>query len=100
MSFEKASYEEFYRYFDFKNLLSNTETISTASATVTDISTGTDVSSSMISDVGSYGGTQVVYKIKGGTVGKTYAIKIMVVTSNDQKFTNDYHEQLFCIIRR
>lgn len=100
MSFEKAAYEEFYRYFDFKNLLTDGETISTATITVKDAIAGTDVTSSMVSNVAPYSGTMVIYKIKGGTAGHSYAVTIRITTTNNQKFSNDYHETFICMVKR
>jgi hypothetical protein len=99
-SFEKAAYEQFFRYVDFSNILQTGETISIASVTVTDVSTGADTSSSMVSGVAPYDDTMVIYMIKGGTAGHRYTVTIHVVTSLGQQFSNNYHEQLECIVRR
>lgn len=98
-SFDKAAYEEFYRYYEFKNIMGAQETVSSATVIIRDATTGADMSSSMVSDV-SADKTSVIYKIKGGSPGHSYTVTVRVVTSSGQKFSNDYQELLLCVVRR
>jgi hypothetical protein len=87
----KKSYEEFFRYHEFKRddgngWLGDSETILAATVTAKERDTGMDVSASMISDVAPYNNTQVEYKLKAGTAGKIYVLTIQVATSTGQKF--------------
>lgn len=80
----KTIYEEYFRYHNFASWLTTGEIVQTATVTVTE-KDGTDVSSSMVSDVGPYDSTKVKYKIKGGAADKIYIISIKIVSSNGQK---------------
>jgi hypothetical protein len=86
----KTDWEEIFRYHDFlrndgNGWLNEGETISTPSVVCID-SDGGDQSSTMISDVAvNTDGTQIIYKLKAGTVDEKYKVKIRAVTSNNQK---------------
>lgn len=67
-SFEKSSFEEFFRYHDFTQWLP-TENIATAIVIVKE-KEADEEKSDMVSDVAPLGDKKVVYKIKGGTSGK------------------------------
>ncbi len=89
----KTAYEQFWQYHEFhrsddQGWLNESETITSAAVTVANKATGTDVSSSMVSDATPYGtpATKVAYWLKGGTAGTNYIITIKIVTSNGQKF--------------
>lgn len=84
--FIKSVYEEFYRLYDFSPLLADGETISNPTVLVTEKKTGTDKSSTMVSNISVYNDTKVKYKIKAGTANKLYIITIRCETSNSQKF--------------
>lgn len=88
--FQKYAYEELWRYYAFaradgKDGLITGEELSTVAVTCLD-STGTDKSSTMISDAAIHTTkTTAVYKLKGGTAGETYTVVVKVVTTNGQK---------------
>ena len=81
----KTNYEEFYRYHDFADWLDGTETISSCEVKIYERDTGTDVSSTLVSNVICQT-PKVIYKLKGGTAGKLYTIKIKITSSTGQKF--------------
>ena len=86
--FEKYTYEEVYRYYEFartdgKDGLASGETISTATVTIAD-DAGVDASAAMISNV-TPTSTMVSYKLKAGTAGEDYVLTVKAVTSNGQK---------------
>jgi hypothetical protein len=90
VDFQKYAYEEVYRYYEFKRSdgkdgLATGETISTPAVTCKDATTGTDCSADMISNVSVVNSTQVVYKLKSGTVGSTYTVEVKALTSSGQK---------------
>lgn len=85
--------EEFYRYHEFqrsdsKGWLNAGETITTCdSVKVYEQDTGTETTSSMISDVAvDTDTTRCIYKLKAGTSGKEYYLKIKITSSTGQKF--------------
>jgi hypothetical protein len=89
----KKAYEECWYYREFKRpdgagWLNASETVSSATVTLTDAS-GADMSS-MVSGVNPNNSTQVIFMLKGGTAGQNYDGKIRVVTSNSQKFESDF----------
>ena len=98
--FEKAAWEEFYRYYDFKNVLADGETVDAANVIITELPSKKDMSSDMVEDVGPYQNTMARYKIKGGAAGKQYSVTVHITTSTGQKFSNDYHEVLTCQVKR
>ena len=88
---EKTAYEEIFRTCEFKRAdgqgwLNDLETIVSAEVIIIERSTGSDVSATMASDVAPYNSTQVRYKLKVGTFGKTYYIRVRGLSSNGQKF--------------
>jgi len=90
MFVEKRASEIFYRYHQFRRTdgdgwLGASETISSCSVRIID-SSNVNVSSSMVDNVTVYEDTQISYRLKGGTSGKTYTIDITVVTSESQTF--------------
>jgi hypothetical protein len=86
----KTDWEEIFRYHEFKRndgngWLKEGEIISTPAVLCID-SDGEDQSGSMVSDVAvNADGTQVVYKLKAGTVDEKYKVKIRATTSDNQK---------------
>lgn len=93
-TFTKRNYEEIFLYHEFarsddRGWLEDAETLSTVAVTCYD-SASVDKSSTMISDAtiitGNQTSSRVKYKVKAGTAGETYTIKIKVVTSTGQKF--------------
>jgi hypothetical protein len=87
--FKKYAYEEIWRYFNFDrgddyDGLAVGETLSSVTVTCED-STGTDVTSTMISGAAVSSAALAVYMIKGGTAGETYTVIIRGVTSESQK---------------
>ena len=89
----KRESEEFYRYHEFqrsdgKGWLGTGETITTCDSVKTyEQDTDTETSSSMISDVAvDTDTTRCKYKLKAGTSGKEYYIKIRIISSTGQKF--------------
>lgn len=90
MDFTKYAYEEVFRYYEFKRIdgkdgLATGEIIVSHAVTCREKSTGTDVTSTMISNASIVDDTQVTYKLKSGEAGKTYQIIIKAVTSAGQK---------------
>lgn len=81
---ERIFYQHQFRRTDGRGWLNADETIATATATVTDIATGADVTAAMISNVAPYGDTSVRYQLAAGTAGHTYRITITITTSNGQ----------------
>lgn len=90
INFQKYAYEELWRYYAFaradgKDGLITGEELSTVAVTCLD-STGTDKSSTMISDAAVHTTkTTAIYKLKGGTAGETYTVVVKVTTTNGQK---------------
>lgn len=88
---DKYPNESIFRYHQFRRpdgrgWLNESETLAgTPTVTSTDQSTG-EAQPSMISNVAIYNQTQVLYRLTGGTAGKTYMITITVTSSNGQIF--------------
>lgn len=94
MFIEKRASEAFYRYHQFKRTDGNgwlgvSETISSCSVIVLD-SSNINMSSSMVDSVATYDSTQVIYKLKGGIVGKVYTVIINIVTSDANVFEDSF----------
>ena len=92
--FTKYAYEEIFRYFQFKRPdgqdgLGAAEILSSQAVTCAEKETLVDTTATMISDTGIYDNTQVIYKIKGGTVGKSYYVYVRAITSTGQKLEGD-----------
>lgn len=86
----KTAYEEFFRYHQFRRSdglgwLNSDETLQSASVVVID-SSGMDRSAEMVSGVAVYGGSSVIYRLKGGNAGEVYNIGVRAATSNGQRF--------------
>jgi uncharacterized protein YxeA len=101
-AFSKYATEEFYRYHEFKRTdgrgwLTTGEIIHTDVTDYTvkcyDRDTSTETSTTMISDVSVIDGnatrSRVKYKVKDGTAGKSYFLKITIVTSAGQTFIDE-----------
>lgn len=94
---EKRSWEEIYRYHQFRRTdgrgwLNSLETIASVdSVSCREKETGTDVTSEMISNEAVYSGdnTSVIYLLKSGTQGIVYTICIKIISSNGQKFEDE-----------
>lgn len=87
----KTPWEEHFRACQFLRPdgggpLTDGETLTAATVTATLQPAGTDATAALISDVAVYQGTQVRYKLKGGTAGKDYQLTVRAETSNGQKF--------------
>ena len=87
----KRAQEEIFYLHEFKRAdgrgwLTEGETIATATVTITDIVTGEDVSTAMISEAAPYNNTSVRYKLSGGTVGSEYRLDILITTTTGQIF--------------
>ena len=94
MFIEKRASEAFYRYHQFKRTdgngwLGTLETVSSCSVMVLD-SSNANVSSSMVDNVAPYSNTQVIYRLKGGTAGKSYTVIINIVTSDANVFEDSF----------
>ena len=88
--FRKYAYEERYRSYEFARTdgldgLADGETIASHAVTCAESKTGTDRTSTMISNTSVVSGTQVTYLLKGGTAGTTYTITVTAVTTLGQK---------------
>jgi hypothetical protein len=85
--YEKTDFEEFYFYRDFDPWLPESVTISSVTVKSINKATGADESASMISDAAAYGtpATKARWKIKAGTSGTTYTVKVQVTCSDGQK---------------
>lgn len=66
--------------------LSTEETLTAATVSATQHTTGADSTADLIADVAVYDNTQVRYRLKGGTAGTDYLLIVRVDTSNGQKF--------------
>ncbi len=94
---EKRAWENYFRYQQFRRTdgrgwLNSLETLASVnSVTCREKETGTDVTSTMISDEAVYSGdnTSVIYRLKGGTPGIVYVINFKVITSNGQNFEDE-----------
>ena len=85
----KISSTNFYAVFDFAQDLAITEDISSASVTAT-VYSGTDASpSSIISGAATISGTKVTQTITAGTIGVTYILTCVIVTSASRSFVQD-----------
>jgi hypothetical protein len=89
----KPAWNEEYRAFEFKRpdgkgQLNVTETLIGAAVICTEEATGTDTSSTMITEAAVYNNTAVKYKLKGGTKGIVYRLEFQVTTSNSQKLSD------------
>jgi len=82
---EKPAYNEEFRTLDFSLQLAAGETISSATVTIVDNSTGSDCSADMIASVAPYNSTMVKYTLKGGTTGQVYLRTFRITTSTGQK---------------
>jgi len=85
----KQPYEEYYLVFDFADWL-GTATISSATVTAVNNSTGVDVTAT-ITTVGSQAKTNTEVKVwvKAGTSGETYKITVKAVASDGSKYEKD-----------
>ena len=101
---DKRSTESFYRYHEFRRTdgqgwLASGEYISTATVTAYEKNRPIAVTSTMVSGTevidGNSTKTKVKFLLKAGTSGKTYVIKINVVTSADQIFEDWYEVKVF-----
>lgn len=95
----KPAYNEEFRTCQFRRSdgqgqLGATETITTASVVCIDRSNDVDTSSTMISDVAPYNNTQVLYKLLGGSIGKTYFLKVRCVTSTSQRLEETFELEI------
>jgi hypothetical protein len=86
--FWKYASEVRWRYYEFKRTdsqdgLAPGETISSPTAICLDAD-GVDCSATMISNVTAINSTQVSYKLKAGTAGKSYMLYFEAPTSNAQ----------------
>jgi hypothetical protein len=84
----KQPYEEFNVTVDFSNVLSDSETLSTATVAITLQGTNSDQSDTMAGTPSIVGDT-VVCLIKAGADGSKYNASYRVVTSESQKFEAD-----------
>lgn len=85
----KISSTNFYAIFDFAQNLAVAETISSASVTAT-VYSGTDASpSAIISGAATISGTKVTQTITAGTIGVTYILTCVIVTSASQSFVQN-----------
>jgi hypothetical protein len=101
--FVKSSSEAFQVHHDFyrtdaKGWLVAGESLLTAAVTCFDNTTGLETTSTMIysSSItdGSQTGSEVTYKLYGGTNGKTYTVKILVTTSAG----NTYEDRGYLVV--
>jgi len=89
-NFQKFTYEEVYRFYEFKRPddkdgLASDETITSHAVTCEEKVSGTDCTAAMISNTSVIDGTKVAYMLKAGTAGTAYYVIIKVVTSTGQK---------------
>jgi len=87
----KTAIEEIFLYHEFhrpdgNGWLATGETISGAVVTVSDKQTGADTTATMVAQAAPFNDTQVIYKAKGGSLGKSYRYRIVATTSNGQIF--------------
>jgi len=82
-SWTKASWEEITITFDAGNAVASTDTISSASVTIYDAAG--DSASTMIDGDASISGTNILQKIKGGTDGQDYIVRLQITTTAGEK---------------
>jgi hypothetical protein len=80
----KPVYNDEWRVFDFSTLLAVGETVTTAGIVVNAVD-GTDMSTSMVSDVQPYQSSGIVYKLRGGVSRHVYTRHFQVVTNYGNK---------------
>jgi len=84
--FLKRAYEEFFRYHDFTSWLDTEVNLSSGEVIVKNKVSGTDVSTTMVSDVSVYQNKKIKYKIKAGASSQAYIVAIRAIDSNGQKW--------------
>lgn len=84
----KQSWDEWNTSVDFSDALSESETIVSATVTVTPKGATTDLTATMAGTPSISDGV-VICLIKGGTTGNTYNVSYRAVTSGSQKFEAD-----------
>jgi hypothetical protein len=87
----KTDWEKIFRYHEFTRVdgngwLRDGETISTPSVLCIQVSDNSDQSSAMVDNVSVHAnGTQIIYRLKAGTVDGKYKVKIRAITSDNQE---------------
>lgn len=88
---DKIAYDEEFRVCDFSTVLLAADVVTGTPTVIVTDSTGADVSAAMISNVAISADLKgVKYKLKGGTAGSKYTLKVRIDTQSLQKFEEPF----------